>query len=229
MKKRTTTCLFFAAMTAMLILTTGCARKHIVSSPPTEEPAKQVEVTPAPQPEAAQEQPGLIDETYEVDAPEEAGAPEAKIEESDLAEDVTPAPAKVDGEMAEPAKTEVQEANEMKEEAAAAAVATPEAEAAAKPVEEQTAADVSEPEVEEEATPLTGMYYVQIGAFSDLENANRALARLLSDGYKGSRLSKMDDGLFRVQAGAFPDETSAGEALSKLLTDYPKGFVLKQD
>ena len=89
------------------------------------------------------------------------------------------------------------------------------------------AASKAETAAPESEAVLSGeIYYVQIGAFSDLENANRALARLLSDGYEGSRLSKTEDGLFRVQAGTFPDEASAGEALSKLLADYPKGFVL---
>jgi cell division protein FtsN len=72
-------------------------------------------------------------------------------------------------------------------------------------------------------------YYVQVGAFSDLENANQALARLLSDGYKGSKLDATSDGLFRVQAGAFDDREAAEAALDRLRAQYPKGFVLKTD
>jgi cell division septation protein DedD len=82
------------------------------------------------------------------------------------------------------------------------------------------------------AVPQGGVdakYYVQVGAFSDLENANQALARLLSDGYKGSKLDATSDGLFRVQAGAFDDREAAEAALDRLRAQYPKGFVLKTD
>jgi cell division protein FtsN len=74
-----------------------------------------------------------------------------------------------------------------------------------------------------------GQYYVQVGAFSDLENANRALARLIAEGYKGSKLDATADGLYRVQAGAFADPDEAGAALERLQAEYPKGFVLKPD
>lgn len=75
--------------------------------------------------------------------------------------------------------------------------------------------------------PMAEMYYVQVGAFSELENANNVLAGLIEEGYKGSKLVKTDSDMYRVQAGAFADEAAAVEALLKLQADYPKGFILK--
>ena len=73
----------------------------------------------------------------------------------------------------------------------------------------------------------TGPYYVQVGAFSDLENANKVLAGLLSDGYKGSMLEKTDNGMYRVHAGAFENKDDAALALESLKAGFPNGFVLK--
>lgn len=201
MKKKMMTSLFLCVLAALLILMVGgCGRKHIVSSPPAQQPAKQAEAKKPSKPEAAQDKPGLIEDTYVVDAPEET-APSATIKEGELEEEPLGIPTTTDATAAAGAGT-------------AAAVSK---------------AETAESEPEVKAATQGEIYYVQIGAFSDLENANRALARLLSDGYEGSRLSKTEDGLFRVQAGTFPDEASAGETLSKLLAAYPKGFVLKQD
>ena len=190
MKKKMMTSLFSGTLAVMLILVlNGCGRKHIVSSPPGQQPTAPVVTTPAQKTEAVQKKPELIEETYTVDAPKEA-APVATIREGELEEEPMTAPSTT-GQTAAP------EAGQDKK-----------------------------TESEAQSAPQGKIYYVQIGAFSDLENANRALARLLSDGYKGSRLSRTEDGLFRIQAGTFPDEASAREALSKLLADYPKGFVL---
>jgi len=193
-------------VTAMLVLLiSGCGRKHIVSSPPAHRPAKLATPAAAPQPEATQAKPKVIEETYVVDAPEEAGAPGKKVMESDLVD--------------EPAAAEATDKAAKKEAGTIGAAAT-----STEPTAKQPVADASGTEP---APPLqAGTYSVQIGAFSDLENANRALAHLLSDGYKGSRLSRTEDGLFRVQTGTYPDEASAREALSKLQAKYPKGFVL---
>ncbi len=87
----------------------------------------------------------------------------------------------------------------------------------------------AQPAATQTSTVADAKYYVQVGAFSDLENANQALARLLSDGYKGSKLDATSDGLFRVQAGAFDDRKAAEAALDRLRAQYPKGFVLKTD
>ncbi|MDC0335780.1 SPOR domain-containing protein [Pseudodesulfovibrio sp.] len=87
--------------------------------------------------------------------------------------------------------------------------------------------EAEQAETAPEPVPMADMYYVQVGAFSDLENANNVLAGLLNDGYKGSRLIKTDADLFKVQAGAFPDKGAAEEALMQIQTTYPEGFILK--
>jgi len=197
MKKGTFAYLFLGMLASLLVLgATGCARKHIVSSPPTKRPAAQK--TAPPRQEEKQVKPGLIEETYVIDAPKEE-APAARVKEGELEDDPLPAPV----------------------------ADAPEEKAIDRPAGEQGTKDAPAPEAQ--AVPKAGTYFVQIGAFSDLKNANKALARLLSDGYEGSRLSRTDDGLFRVQAGTFPDQDSAEEVLSKLLSDYPNGFVLKTD
>lgn len=80
---------------------------------------------------------------------------------------------------------------------------------------------------EQAPAPMGEMYYVQVGAFSDLANANNVLAKLIAEGYAGSKLISTGTGLYRVQAGAFTDRTSADDALARLLEEYPNGFVLK--
>lgn len=197
MKKHASPILIILALTIALVALTlgGCARKHIVSSPPAQRPAKRVE--PAPKPTVVEEAPEVIEDTYIVDAPKEEAAPAPRVEEGNLEEEPLAAPAQVEA-VAPEAAPEV-----AKETAAEAAV---------------EAADVA---------PMAEMYYVQVGAFSDLENANNVLSGLIADGYKGSKLSKTESGLFRVQAGAFADKAAAEDVLMKLQAEYPKGFVLK--
>lgn len=182
---------------------TGCMKKHIVSSPPAQRPGATVAATPAPKPKAAKEKPKIIEETYVVDGAADE-TPPAVIHESELADE---APA--------PTQTE----------------ATSEATVTSKAPTEKEAVKVPATTAEQtDSQPASSIkYYVQVGAFSDLENANKALATLLSDGYKGSRLSKTDNELFRVQAGAFPDETSAEKALLNLQKnpDYAGARIVK--
>lgn len=196
--------LLLTVLATSVLMLSGCFRKHIESAPPVKQPARQVEVTPAPAPQKLEGQSEIIEETYVVDAPAEAAAQPVDVGENDLAEESLPQ-AKA-AEIPAAKKTE--------------AVVTEEVTITEKVV-------VTE-EVVSSASTEPGMYYVQIGAFSDLENANKVLARLLSDGYKDSVLSKTDTGLFRVQAGSFPDEISAENALTTLKTDYPEGFVFKK-
>lgn len=177
---RTCVCvLALAVMTALVF--TGCARKHVVSSPPAKQPATGFE--PAPKPKVVEDTPEPLEENYVVDAPAEEAKPVPAVQEGDL------------------------DAEPVAEEAA------------------EKAAEVEEAVVE--AAPMAAMYYIQVGAFSDLDNANAVLAGLISEGYKGSRLVKADDGIYRVQAGAFADRDSAQSALDALQAVYPKGFILK--
>jgi DedD protein len=221
-----------AACLLLALALGGCARQHIVSSPPAQRPAdratpRAAEPAPAPEPApTADPERTRVDEgVYVVDAPATEDPArqvrEVELGEEPLAEEPADGalPAAAPKPAPKPAMETTTEAPPDTEPDAAAATHAPLG------GEAQPGATASAmPEVVE-----GGKYYVQVGAFSDLENANRALARLIADGYKGSKLDATDDGLFRVQAGAFADHDSAELALSRLRADYPKGFVLKTD
>ncbi|CCH49407.1 SPOR domain-containing protein [Pseudodesulfovibrio piezophilus] len=211
MKKHLCTLLSTVAAVMVVFSLGGCFRKHIVSSPPAQRPAQSVKAAPqqAVRPEVVEETPEVIEETYVVDAPTEANAPAPKVEESDLAEEsVGKVEEKVTASAAEAAPAKAEITAEVRE-------------------EKETLAAVSEA-MEETSTVMTGgAYYIQVGAFSDLENANKALSKLIAAGYKGSQLVRTDTGLFRVQAGAFSTQEEAEDALMELLSSYPKGFVLQ--
>lgn len=230
----------------------GCFRKHIESAPPVRQP---VRTEPAHQPVIEEthvvgdEKPldGPVDEVYEVDAAKQAGTETPAVGETDLAEEPMPDAAQLKREAESAAAQETDQAAARAAEQAAASPAAPQAAPqAAVPAATPAAtpaAPATNPEDEvvgigdvRQATgadsaataTASGPYYVQVGAFSDMENADRALKRLIADGYKGSVMIKTDEGLFRVQAGSFPDEAAAGAALEELRTDYPNGFVLKK-
>ena len=214
-----------------LTLLTGCFRQHIDPSPrPGATPATRAEPAPAapkpaPAPAAEEKTPGVIEETYVVDAPEQDVKTET-VKEADLGAE--PVPAK-----AEAAAVAAPEA--AAPEAAAPVAAEPDAakadaDKAKTDVDRDAAVDEAVKEAEEaEAAPATmgELYYVQVGAFSELENANKVLAGLMDQGYDGSKLVMTDDGQFRVQAGAFTDKESAREALDKLMQTYSGSFILK--
>ncbi|MCJ2165737.1 MULTISPECIES: SPOR domain-containing protein [unclassified Pseudodesulfovibrio] len=211
--------LMLLILTAATLALSGCFRKHIESSPPAKTPSHTM---------GSGSEPGLIEEThevgtssapldkpieevYEVDAPQNAEP--VAVGEKELAEEPLPEAGQLQREA----------------EAAAAETATEPAMIESAPETGQVAETPDAPEADTpENTTVSGQYYVQVGAFSDLENANRVLARLIADGYKDSVLIRTDGGLFRVQAGSFPDESSAEDALTSLVVDYPKGFVLKK-
>lgn len=222
--KKMTKLMVLAAVAAMAMLVmTGCMRKHISSSPPAQRPGAKAATTPAPTPKIVEEKPEIIEETYVVDSPADDGEP-AVIREGELAEEEPVVVAEAEPKKTAAAAVAAEETAEKKAEAATEEVIAKETPAEKKAIDETVTKAEQEP-----AQPVLGeMYYVQVGAFSDLENANKVLARLLSDGYKGSRLSKTDDGLFRVQAGAFTDEESATAVLGSLKAEFPKGFVLKE-
>ncbi len=202
MKSQTTkTLMCILAILAMTALAfSGCARKHIVSSPPAQKPATGVE--PAPKPAVVEEAPVVLEDNYVVDAPDEEQPPRAKVEEGSLDDEPIPAPTPTE---------------------AAAPITAPEVAPATAPAAAPAAAVATETE----AVPMGDMYYVQVGAFSDMENANKVLAGLISDGYAGSKLATTSSGLYRVQAGTFPDKAAAEAALMVLKTEYPKGYILK--
>lgn len=206
----------------------GCARQHIVSSPPAQRPADRVVPAPAPgsaesaQPagatatKPADEQWQGSEGVYVVDAPA-TEEPKAVLED-DLDEEQGWVKATAPATPADP-------------DAAASGTAPARAATAEPDAVTPDAASLGSTAPDQAPMAVTpgGQYYVQVGAFSDLENANRALARLIKEGYKGSKLDATADGLYRVQAGTFADPAEAGAALERLRTQYPKGFVLKTD
>ncbi|BDQ34536.1 SPOR domain-containing protein [Pseudodesulfovibrio portus] len=239
-------------LVAAVLALSGCFRKSIDSGQPVKRPASQDEPGPAKEPgiisetyTVGGEEPPVIEETHEVGAdrpevidesfdvkPAENDGPievEAAVEETDrpdvggddLAEEALPAPEAAQEPAAQPET----------------AVVDPEAKAAFEPVADPEDEQVmamepaeTDPEPPSTAMPViveTGPYYVQVGAFSDLENANKVLAGLLADGYKGSMLEKTDNGMYRVHAGAFENTDDAAVALEDLKTAFPNGFVLK--
>jgi rare lipoprotein A len=78
---------------------------------------------------------------------------------------------------------------------------------------------------------LPGPFYVQVGAFTQQENAQRLLPRMVSAGYDGSRILDKDiDGVryWRVLAGVFPTMDAAEQARSRLASVYQGAFVIAQ-
>lgn len=229
---RLTLCLCILCAAGALL--SGCFRKHIVSTPPTQRSTQKAGTTqPAPAPttpQAAPEQPvvseqfEIIEETYVIDAADE-GPVRTEVEESDLA-DEPPAqqPVKAQSTTAEqtpPAKAattpEPKHTETIAEttEPTPAPTTQPDTEQVAK---EKTASPAIEPEMR---------YYVQVGAFSEMDRANAVLETLINKGYEKSRLILKDDGLFRVQAGTFPDSEAAGNALNKLREEFGGAFLKK--
>lgn len=203
--------LILLALLCCALMVSGCLRKQIDPNRRGETrkagtPATVESHTPAPAPEptVVEEKLEIIEETYVVDAPEEV-APAAEIDEGDL--DAEPEPM-VKEEAAVVHDEKVAEIKAEAKDAVESAPAKAEAEAIA-------------------PAPMGEMYYVQVGAFSDPENANNVLADLIEQGYTGSKMAKTEGGLYRIQAGAFTDKEAASAAQSKLLDTFPNGFVVK--
>ncbi|WP_243544624.1 SPOR domain-containing protein [Pseudodesulfovibrio tunisiensis] len=221
--KRITLTSVLTALAACMALS-GCMRQHIQSAPPARTPAESHAAQPAPAPKPAPlpaprtEEPGIIEENYTVDAPAQAEQAEP-LHEADLGEENLPE-----------ARPAVSEPAEAQPEATPAEAGEPEAQATPAAEEAKAEETVAIAEAQDAAPAVEGAsHYVQVGAFSDVTNANRVLARLLQDGYDGSKLVKTDDGLFRVQAGIFPDGDAAREVMEKLKAEFPASFVLTAD
>ncbi|MBG0791025.1 MAG: SPOR domain-containing protein [Desulfovibrionaceae bacterium] len=244
--------LLIALAVAALALS-GCLRKSIDSSPPAKRPASQDGSGPAEKPEIISEtytvggekdpiieethevgstQPTIIDESTDVknaqdDGPIEVRAVVEETEQPDIGGD----------DLAEEPAPDVKPAAPETAEMVDTAPADPKAKAAFEPVDDpedeqvldlESAPNAGEvPSAQPPVAQEVGPYYVQVGAFSDLENANKVLAGLLSDGYKGTMLEKTDAGMYRVHAGAFADQHGADAALEALKAEFPNGFVLK--
>ncbi|MGN1136978.1 MAG: N-acetylmuramoyl-L-alanine amidase [Oscillospiraceae bacterium] len=66
------------------------------------------------------------------------------------------------------------------------------------------------------------MYYVQVGAFSSKENAQRYLEKVKKD-YPGAFIKS--DNLYHVQVGAFRSKANAEAFLTKVRKLYPGAFI----
>jgi len=76
---------------------------------------------------------------------------------------------------------------------------------------------------------MPGRFFVQVGAFSLRENADKMMREMQGAGYKGTRVVLADvDGrsFWRVQVGEFPNLDQAREALGSLASRNPSAFVI---
>jgi N-acetylmuramoyl-L-alanine amidase len=72
--------------------------------------------------------------------------------------------------------------------------------------------------------PTTGkLFYVQVGAFEDKENADALAADLLREGFRS--FVKFEDKLYKVQAGAFEDKENADALAKQLISEGFRAFV----
>lgn len=188
-------------LAACCLLLSGCFRKHITSAPPARRPAHKT--VPAKKPKVVVDS-AISPKPKEIQEIEESYVVDAP------ADDLADAPTIRENDLSAESTATSSTINSM--DSSAATVIT------------ETVTATEEVVV---VTPMAKMYYVQVGAFSEMENANKVLADLISQGYKGSKLVKAEDGLYRVQAGAFADKVAASEALSTLQGRFPKGFILK--
>jgi rare lipoprotein A len=78
------------------------------------------------------------------------------------------------------------------------------------------------------STHNSGKYAVQVGAFSQDENARRVHAKLVQAGFGGAKITRTErDGkqLLVVQAGSYEERDSAEEALRSLKQEFPASFI----
>jgi len=78
-------------------------------------------------------------------------------------------------------------------------------------------------------TDLKGRFYVQVGAFTVKNNADRLAARMVQDGYRDTKVEQADvDGktFWRVQAGLFPSLNAAEQGRETLRKEFPQAFVI---
>ncbi|MBA4357094.1 MAG: hypothetical protein C0405_05130 [Desulfovibrio sp.] len=80
----------------------------------------------------------------------------------------------------------------------------------------------------EVAQAESGKFAVQVGAFSQDDNARRVQTRLVQSGFGGARITRVVRGgkeLLVVQAGAFAQREKAEEALRSLKAQFPASFI----
>ena len=75
---------------------------------------------------------------------------------------------------------------------------------------------------------VTGIFYVQVGAFADKGNAER-LVRSLERSGRSARAFFGGNNLWNVQVGPWPDSNGAQQRLAGLRALYPHAFVVGGD
>jgi len=126
----------------------------------------------------------------------------------------TPAPAKQETTKQEPARDEPKPVVVQQEETKAPPEPAPE--------------PVKEPVAQQPAASTTGMWAVQLGSFSNKDNAEKLAADLRKQGYAAflSQVAKNGGQLHRVRIGPQKDRESAEEMASRLLKVGRKGQVV---
>lgn len=74
---------------------------------------------------------------------------------------------------------------------------------------------------QEDASKYQGSYFVIIGSFSSMDNANRYKQELIPQGFNPIVLHS-ETGYYRVCVNSFNDEASARERVQQIRVDYPK-------
>src|SRR2546427_197187 len=123
--------------------------------------------------------------------------------------------------------------------APAAQPATTEEKQAERPTTTKPAKQTARRVAKATATPVAparGAYWVQVGAFKDLESAKRLAARLRDQNYPVEAASPAStpaanpggDGLHRVRVGPYPDRAAATSALKELEAKGYKPFLARR-
>ena len=76
---------------------------------------------------------------------------------------------------------------------------------------------------------LPGPFLIQVGSFSQRDNAERLAGSLRAQGYRGTRVQRARVGgasYWRVQAGEFKALKSAELELARLALEYPAAFIV---
>ncbi len=73
---------------------------------------------------------------------------------------------------------------------------------------------------------LKGSFFIQIGAFSDRNNANNAVARLRASGYNARITHYAERNMWRVQAGPWQSLNDAENAQDNLSATFTGAFVV---
>lgn len=80
----------------------------------------------------------------------------------------------------------------------------------------------------EAQSPGGGRYTVQVGAFSQEDNARRVKDKLVQAGFRGAKVTRAERGgkvLSVVHAGNFQHKEAAEEALRTVKQEFPASFI----